>query len=620
MLSKFYWNSRWILFLLSMLDVLIILFLNPAKTWADIPKSSSSTVSSTISAPISKKDQAAVSHHSGNKLISQALSPVGEESPTSKSADFTQEDEINSVSNLLSGKKSPTSTPTDSTEEEQVNSVSQLSDVKPGDWAFQALQSLVERYGVISGYPDQTFKGNRALTRYEFAAALNAAQDRLRELLASNTSDLVRKEDWETLQKLQSQFSPELAALRGRVDLLEAKTAILEQQKFSATSVLNGRAQIVVGELFSGNNVITKKPAPHVVTMQENFSLRLNSSFTGKDVLTITGGGGSIISLGQTRAGLLGTYDGRTADNANITRPPNDFTLTGLRYRFLPGPNTQVNIYAQNDGANEIGFSVPINPYFESSFASGANGISRFSRRALVFNYGDNGPGIAVLHKFSKQLQVGVAYSAPNGANPSTNNGLFSGRYLALGQILYNNRKNNFRISAAYVNTYSPPNTTGFSGTNFGPAAGSNLVNSTVAGTGTVGNLYGIQAFYKFNPKFAMNGWVSYASHRYLGRGDGQAMDWAVGASFPDLFSKGSLGGVFVGMAPKMISLSRNVNLGAGFGQADKDLSLHVETFYQYKLSDNIDITPGLIWITAPDSNSSNPGSVFGWVRALYRF
>lgn len=59
----------------------------------------------------------------------------------------------------------------------QVTSVSQLSDVQPTDWAFQALQSLVERYGCIAGYPDGTFRGNRAATRYELAAALNACLD-----------------------------------------------------------------------------------------------------------------------------------------------------------------------------------------------------------------------------------------------------------------------------------------------------------------------------------------------------------------------------------------------------------------------------------------------------------
>jgi hypothetical protein len=61
----------------------------------------------------------------------------------------------------------------------QLTSVSQLSDVRPTDWAFQALQNLVERYGCIAGYPDGTFRGNRALTRYEFAAGLNACLDQI---------------------------------------------------------------------------------------------------------------------------------------------------------------------------------------------------------------------------------------------------------------------------------------------------------------------------------------------------------------------------------------------------------------------------------------------------------
>jgi len=45
----------------------------------------------------------------------------------------------------------------------QITSVSQLSDVQPTDWAFQALQSLVERYGCIAGYPDGAYHGNRSL-------------------------------------------------------------------------------------------------------------------------------------------------------------------------------------------------------------------------------------------------------------------------------------------------------------------------------------------------------------------------------------------------------------------------------------------------------------------------
>ncbi|MEY3223587.1 MAG: hypothetical protein RLZZ203_2443, partial [Cyanobacteriota bacterium] len=77
----------------------------------------------------------------------------------------------------------------------QVTSVSQLSDVQPNDWAFQALQSLVERYGCVAGYPNSTYRGNRALSRYEFAAGLNACLDRVNELIATATADLATKED-----------------------------------------------------------------------------------------------------------------------------------------------------------------------------------------------------------------------------------------------------------------------------------------------------------------------------------------------------------------------------------------------------------------------------------------
>uniref|UniRef100_UPI0036F36F25 iron uptake porin n=1 Tax=Kovacikia minuta TaxID=2931930 RepID=UPI0036F36F25 len=123
---------------------------------------------------------------------------------------------------------------------DQVTSVSQLTDVKPTDWAFQALQSLVERYGCIVGYPDKTYRGNRALSRYEFAAGVNACLDRINELLAAATADLVKKEDLITVQKLQEEFAAELAALRGRIDALEVRTATLEKQQFSTTTKLNG--------------------------------------------------------------------------------------------------------------------------------------------------------------------------------------------------------------------------------------------------------------------------------------------------------------------------------------------------------------------------------------------
>ncbi|MEB3200649.1 MAG: S-layer homology domain-containing protein, partial [Synechococcaceae cyanobacterium] len=43
--------------------------------------------------------------------------------------------------------------------QEQVTSINQFSDVKPTDWAFQALSNLIERYGCVAGYPNGTYKG-----------------------------------------------------------------------------------------------------------------------------------------------------------------------------------------------------------------------------------------------------------------------------------------------------------------------------------------------------------------------------------------------------------------------------------------------------------------------------
>lgn len=140
----------------------------------------------------------------------------------------------------------------------QVTSISQLSDVQPSDWAFQALQSLVERYGVIAGYPDTTFQGRRSLSRYEFAAVLNTALDRLNELVAASTADLVR-EDLATLQKLQSEFAAELATLRGRVDTLEANVAQLEANQFSTTTRLNGEVIFGLVSVVAGENANVSK-------------------------------------------------------------------------------------------------------------------------------------------------------------------------------------------------------------------------------------------------------------------------------------------------------------------------------------------------------------------------
>ncbi len=74
----------------------------------------------------------------------------------------------------------------------QVNSVNQLRDVSPNDWSFQALKNLVEDYGCIEGYPDRTYRGNRALTRDEFAAGLNSCLEALENRLSQKGNTVIQ--------------------------------------------------------------------------------------------------------------------------------------------------------------------------------------------------------------------------------------------------------------------------------------------------------------------------------------------------------------------------------------------------------------------------------------------
>ncbi|MFN9144694.1 MAG: iron uptake porin, partial [Pseudanabaena sp.] len=181
---------------------------------------------------------------------------------------------------------------------QNVTSVSQLSDVKPTDWAFTALQSLVERYGCIAGYPDRTFRGKQATSRYEFAAGLNACLDKINEIISAGLADKVSKEDLATLQKLQEEFAAELATLRGRVDALDAKVTKLEAQQFSTTTKLTGEAIMAVTGA-SGNTATATTPSSTNIFVASRVRLNLNTSFTGSDLLLTrlevgNGAGGNI--------------------------------------------------------------------------------------------------------------------------------------------------------------------------------------------------------------------------------------------------------------------------------------------------------------------------------------
>jgi hypothetical protein len=490
----------------------------------------------------------------------------------------------------------------------QVTSVSQLSDVRPTDWAFQALQSLVERYGCIAGYPDKTYRGNRALTRYEFAAGLNACLDRVNELIAAATADLVKKEDLATLQKLQEQFAAELSTLRGRVDALEARTTTLEKQQFSTTTKLNAEAVFgITGVVAAGRfNGVDNNVSKNTI-VGNRVRLNLDTSFSGTDLLRTRLQAQNLADLPSDRAGNPLTPDGnlRFAGGGN-----NEVEIDVLSYQFNLSERTTVVIGA--NGTELEDFTDTVNPYLDGDGGSGA--LSHFGTRNPIY-YLLEGKGLAVRHKFSDALELSAAYLASNDSanNPASKNGLFNGPYGAIAQLTF--RPNNrLGLGLTYVHSYNND----FSAN--GPVGSVNALFRETSGQPTSANAYGIGATFQIAPQLVLNGNIAYTNARSLGagnRGTADIWNWAVSLAVPDLGKKGNLAGIIVGQSPRVANVSGNFR---NVLNRDRDAGLHIEGFYQYRLNDNISVTPGIIWLTAPDHNNDNEDIVIGTIRTTFTF
>lgn len=502
---------------------------------------------------------------------------------------------------------------------DQVTSISQLTDVKPTDWAFQALQSLVERYGCIVGYPDRTYRGNRALSRFEFAAGLNACLDKIQELIAAATADFVRKEDLEVVKRLQEEFAAELSALRGRVEALEVRTATLEKQQFSTTTRLGGEVVLALSSLLAGDNARGEE-ATRSTILGNRVRLNFDTSFTGEDLLRTR------LQASNFRgfAGNLATFEGEQRFSAEDN---NQVILDALLYQFPVGENLQVIIEA-NAGAIDD-FTDTINPFLDGDGGSGA--FTNFGTRNAIY-YLLQGTGVAFRYNLGEKFELSAGYLANDTNNPAAGAGLFNGSFGAIAQLTFN-ASEAFKLGLTYVHAYNNDFTAnGAVGSNRANLRSALLDNDDLpdalapfAGVDipTSSNAYGVQASFQVSPKFVINGWGGYVNTRTLStsgvlpRGELNIWTWAVGLAFPDLLKDGNLGGIIVGMEPKVTGLSRGLRSAIG---RDRSTSIHVEAFYQYRVNDNITVTPGIIWLTAPDMNDSNADALIGTIRTTFTF
>jgi hypothetical protein len=101
--------------------------------------------------------------------------------------------------------------------------VSELTDIKPTDSTAQSVPPTVERYGCVSGYNDRTYQGNQPVSRYEFAAALNACLNQVNQLINATTADRATQEDLAVPKRQLETLKLELDRLRMQVDELDGE-------------------------------------------------------------------------------------------------------------------------------------------------------------------------------------------------------------------------------------------------------------------------------------------------------------------------------------------------------------------------------------------------------------
>lgn len=491
----------------------------------------------------------------------------------------------------------------------QTTSVSQFRDVQPRDWAFQALQSLVERYNCISGYPDGTFRGNRTLNRFEFAASLNACLERVSELIASSTADAVRKEDLATLQRLQEEFSAELATLRGQVDAVEARTGELEANQFSTTTKLKGEAIFGLTQAFGDRVPGGTEKINSNFTFSDRVRLTLESSFSGKDKLQTRLNAGNIASLsGNAAAGGTGTNMARLGYDST---PSNALSVDKINYAFNPFRNLSVKIDAI--GADLDDNFEAFNPDFKSS---GSGSISRYGRFSPIYRQARGGSGVAVNLKANDAITLGAGYYARGSAtasNPGPNKGLFEGDSTIIGQLAFKpNQAINLGLTYAHVYQTSGGFRGGFDSTG-GGVVGNGLSTGKVEASN-----YGVQLNLKATPKISLGGWVGYTTARTLTgtRSTGDFWYWAGNLAFKDFLIEGNTLGFVFGQPPKFTggkSGGTNIN-------GETDTSFHLEGLYKIKVSDNVLITPGVLVILDPEHNKNNPNILVGTIRTTFRF
>jgi len=516
--------------------------------------------------------------------------------------------------------------------EEQVTSIAQFSDVQPTEWAYQALSNLIERYGCVAGYPNGTYRGSRAMTRYEAAALLNACLDRITEVT-------------DELKRLMKEFEAELAVLKGRVDGLEAKVGELEATQFSTTTKLRGQAAFVLGaSSFGGSNTFAVnqyKNALGATTFNYDVRLNLDTSFTGKDLLRTT------LRTGNFASSAFGGANGRENHQQQLevafqecgTYPncDNVLSVNRLFYRFPVGKNLTAVFGGRVRQDDMLAMWPSVYPsdtvldFFTRAGAPGAYSLNL-------------GPGGGIWYQ-NNGLSLSINYVAATGfaGNPSfwgRDKGGIGTRYsneTGTAQLGYAAKQ--WGVAAAY--TYTSP----FDYAQVYGGTGTPLA-SFLPATADSTNSVGLSAYWqplkaRFIPSLSLGWGINMSegvsstsaigelggSSNSLGntvlstyKGSAATQSWSVGLQWKDAFVAGNALGMGIGQTN---FVTAGINLPATDG------NYAWEWWYKFQVTDNISITPALYYLSRPygaisGRGSANINSTFndfaGLLKTTFRF
>lgn len=266
-----------------------------------------------------------------------------------------------------------------------VSAANPFTDVSADDWAYQAVASLSDE-GVIDGYPDGTFRGDKHVTRYEIAqivARLMAKEDTL------NASQK------ETLAKLSSQYANELKDLGVRIAELEKKRGATDLITELRVQSIDRYDNVFKGNVQKHNELSTR--------------VRLNTITPVNDRVHLYGQLETILDMNGKESYDVNRIDPKDKSQTKLRTGygDGDFHLNRLWTTYHFGPKQDTTNLPYGPSKNLIGIG-------QFPVKMGVTGYTYDGEVKGVFaTFGDYRKGGRLTLAFGRATNINYAYTGP---------------------------------------------------------------------------------------------------------------------------------------------------------------------------------------------------------------